>query len=93
MPIKFNCPECKKGLSVKDHLAGKRAKCPACHKPITIPAPVAQAADMEDLAAKAFADEPKAPEPVESKTVDFNCPQCDAELRSEERRVGKECRL
>jgi transcription elongation factor Elf1 len=37
MPIKFACPHCKKGLSVKDHLAGKRAACPACKKALTIP--------------------------------------------------------
>ena len=37
MPIKFACPHCKRGLSVKDHLAGKRAACPACKKPLTIP--------------------------------------------------------
>src|SRR5260370_37015043 len=37
MPIKFYCPHCKRGLSVKDHLAGKRAACPACKKALTIP--------------------------------------------------------
>jgi hypothetical protein len=88
MPIKFNCPECKKPLSVKEHLAGKKAKCPSCQKPITIPAPVSQPADVEDLAAQAFADEPKA-EPVVTKTVDFTCPQCDAELHLPADMAGK----
>jgi len=64
MTIKFNCPHCHKGLSVKEHLAGKRAPCPSCKKVLTIPAPVAMAADVEDLAAAAFADEPKAAEPA-----------------------------
>jgi hypothetical protein len=96
MPIKFNCPECKKPLSVKDHLAGRKAKCPSCQKPITIPAPVSQPADVEDLAAQAFADEAKAA-PVETKTVDFTCPQCDAELHLPADMAGKnapcpECR-
>ena len=37
MPIKFQCPHCKKGLSVKDELAGKKAACPACKKALAIP--------------------------------------------------------
>src|SRR5260370_22594562 len=43
MPIKFKCPNpnCQKILNVKDHLAGKRAPCPACKQVLTIPAPVA----------------------------------------------------
>ncbi len=39
MPIKFKCPGCQKGLTVKDELAGKKATCPACRTPLTIPAP------------------------------------------------------
>ena len=33
MTIKFPCPHCKKMLSVKEHLAGKKAACPACKQP------------------------------------------------------------
>src|SRR5439155_3001931 len=77
MTIKFNCPHCHKGLSVKEHLAGKRAPCPSCKKVLTIPAPVAMAADVEDLAAAAFADEPKAGQLAkEIKFVEFEGPQC-----------------
>jgi phage FluMu protein Com len=46
MPIKFPCPHCKKGLSVKEHLAGKRAKCPACKKVLTVPAPESAPAEL-----------------------------------------------
>ena len=45
MPIKFKCPHCQRGLSVKEHLAGKTAKCPACKKALKIPAPVSSPAD------------------------------------------------
>ena len=34
MAIKFSCPHCRKALNVKDHLAGKKAQCPACKKPV-----------------------------------------------------------
>src|SRR6516225_10233245 len=113
MPIKFACPHCKRGLSVKDHLAGKRAACPACKKALTIPkgsstthaplrdrpAPAAPAAPQEDAekaAAEAFGDEPAAAA-KEAKTVDFNCPFCDAELKLDVELAGKrtscpECR-
>lgn len=37
MPIKFPCPHCKKVLSVKDHLAGKKGPCPSCKKILTVP--------------------------------------------------------
>jgi hypothetical protein len=38
MPIKFPCPHCKRVLSVKDHLAGKKGACPNCKKILTVPA-------------------------------------------------------
>jgi hypothetical protein len=77
MPIKFKCPHCQKGLSVKEQLAGKRAACPACKKPLTIPVPTAAPADIEDLAASALADEPKPQEAApEATTIDLDCPFC-----------------
>jgi hypothetical protein len=119
MPIKFYCPHCKRGLSVKDHLAGKRAACPACKKALTIPKssstthaplrdvparpapppaepPPVPHADAEAAAAEALSDEPSAA-PKKVKTVDFNCPSCDAELKIDAELAGKktscpECR-
>src|SRR5690348_5183058 len=44
MPIKFKCPHCKRGLSVKEHLAGRKATCPACKGALQIPAPQARPA-------------------------------------------------
>src|SRR5438067_2138278 len=89
MPIKFSCPNCKKSLVVKDHLAGKRAACPGCKKPLTVPAPQAKATadgpvsqkDLEELAAAALAEE-KAPAKVdEPKFIEFTCPQCDEPVK------------
>jgi hypothetical protein len=37
MPIRFRCPHCQKMLGVKDHLAGKKAKCVQCSKIVLIP--------------------------------------------------------
>src|SRR5689334_15156561 len=39
--ISFSCP-CGKGYTVKDELAGKRTKCPACGSALVVPdAPIA----------------------------------------------------
>lgn len=38
MAISVVCPDCNKRLQVKDNLAGKRVKCPACSKVITVTA-------------------------------------------------------
>jgi tetratricopeptide (TPR) repeat protein len=79
MPIKFKCPHCKRPLSVKEDLAGKRAPCPACKNVLTIPVPTAAVADIEALAASALADEPLARQ-VAPTTIDFTCPFCDEAL-------------
>ncbi len=91
MAIRFKCPHCQKPLSVKDHLAGKKAVCPVCKKAIAIPAPVAAPADLEAFAAEALADKPaeKAPEPVSTKTIEFACPICDEELSLSADLAGK----
>lgn len=35
--MKFTCPHCQKQLSVRDDLAGKQGKCPACATSISVP--------------------------------------------------------
>jgi hypothetical protein len=81
MTIRIKCPHCHKALGVKDHLAGKKVACPVCKKGLKIPAPVSPAADVEDLAAAAFADAPKPVEPLkQSKPIAFTCPFCDGEV-------------
>lgn len=37
MPIDIRCPQCKSKIRVADRHAGKKAKCPKCQGPITIP--------------------------------------------------------
>jgi hypothetical protein len=82
MPIKFKCPHCQRGLSVKEHLAGKTAKCPACKQMLKIPAPVPAPPDAEELAMSVLQDKP-AEAPVEApKTIDFTCPQCDEPVQA-----------
>jgi hypothetical protein len=77
MAIKFNCPHCQRALSVKDHLAGKRAACPSCKQVLVIPAPsaAAPAENLEEMAAAALGDQPEAAQAPQ--TIDFTCPQCD----------------
>jgi hypothetical protein len=98
MTIRFKCPNaaCKKILVVKDELAGKRAKCPACKQSVSIPAPISAPADLEAFAAAAFAGEPAAPKaaaaakPAETRTIDFTCSYCDAELHLPADQGGKQ---
>jgi len=92
MPISFKCPHCKKSLKVKDELAGKKGACPACKKALMIPVPV----DYEALAAAALSEAPQTKveeqqqEPTKvSRTIDFNCPYCDAELHLSAELGGK----
>lgn len=81
MPIRFKCPNCTKTLSVKEHLAGRKANCPACKKPIVIPAPVSAPADVDDLAHSLFSDAPpkkeaRAAESVKKGPIKFDCEFC-----------------
>lgn len=63
MAIKVSCV-CGKKLAVKDELAGKKVKCPACQKLLSIPKPKAAEEslddewDLGDSAEEDFADEP-----------------------------------
>jgi LSD1 subclass zinc finger protein len=60
MPIRVKCGGCKKTLSVKDHLAGKKIKCPVCQTVVAVSAS-APAAVKPDGAGAAPA--PKKAEP------------------------------
>jgi hypothetical protein len=67
MPIKFQCPHCKRGLAVKDELAGKRGPCPFCKKPVTVPAAgAAPAPPAPPPAPGPSAVKPAAPPPRQS---------------------------
>lgn len=101
MPIRFKCPHCQKTLSVKDHLAGKKAACPACKKalvipsparaPVQAPAPAEPPEDVEAAAAAALTDEPKPPPQDETpQTIDFTCPFCDEEVHMPLASAGKQ---
>ncbi len=71
MAIKVACA-CGKKLAVKDELAGKKVKCPACQKLLSIPKPKVQAEslddewDLGDSAEEDFEDEPS-DAPVKSR--------------------------
>jgi hypothetical protein len=92
MAIKFTCPHCGKSYSVKDQLAGKKAACKDCKKVITIPAATAApaAVDVEALAAAAFTDEPPPPPVVDTRTIDFECPQCGEPVQQPFELAGKQ---
>jgi len=91
MSIKVNCPECKKAYVAKSEMAGKKVRCASCQKAFTIPAPVAQAADLEALAAAALADEPEAPqEAPEQATFEFTCDYCEEKVKIGTDLAGKQ---
>lgn len=66
MTIEFNCPTCNRAYKVKDELAGKRATCSGCKKPITVPTPGAgNSAAPEPAAASKPAEKATPPRPAE----------------------------
>ncbi len=89
MTIKFTCPHCRKVLSVKEHLAGKRAACPSCKQSLTIPGPNADA-DVEALAAAALTDQPAAAAPKAAEPIAFTCPNCDESIQVAAELEGKQ---
>lgn len=89
MPIKFTCPHCQRIITVKDQMAGKKGGCPGCKRAVTVPAATAASADVESQAAALFADEPAAAAPVETKTIDLNCPFCDEAIHLPANLAGK----
>jgi DNA-directed RNA polymerase subunit M/transcription elongation factor TFIIS len=100
MAIKFNCPHCKRALTVKDDsLAGKKAACTGCKKIIVIPqpTPAALAEDVEALAAAALKEGEAAAAAAPTQTIDFECPQCGEAIKVSREFAGKnapcpECR-
>jgi len=67
MPIKFECPSCKKKLSVNDQMAGRKAACPNCKKPLVIPKADSSAAPPSPPAPAVPAPSAPAPAPAASK--------------------------
>jgi hypothetical protein len=53
MPIKITCPNpnCRKTLTARDEMAGRKVKCPACGGAIAIPAAQDQLAELEEVPA------------------------------------------
>ena len=91
MPIKFNCPHCKKEFNVKDQLAGKRAGCPACKKILTVPAPTSTPVNVEEFAAAALAEQHEAPAPQkEPETMEFVCSYCETKVQVAAELAGKQ---
>jgi hypothetical protein len=57
MTIRFACTHCGQRLSVHDEKVGKKAKCPKCKQPITVPTAEAAAAQLAEVrAARAEAE-------------------------------------
>ena len=72
MAIEFSC-ECGHRIRVADKFAGRRAKCPGCGNPITIPQPDTPRDEIDgDLLYEALGGTPDDPAPPEQVA----CPNC-----------------
>jgi len=49
MTIRFDCPHCENAITTEDSNASKKATCPNCHQPLTIPQPIEHHIDEHDL--------------------------------------------
>ena len=76
MPIRVKCDNCKKTLSVKDHLAGKKIKCPVCQTVVTVPASSAPKAPPSAAPVPKSAAAPKKP-PATAKPAVATKPPVD----------------
>ena len=65
MPIKFTCPHCKRGISVKEQFAGKKGACPGCKKIVTIPNATPTASAPKPPPVPAQAEPPPVPADIE----------------------------
>jgi ribosomal protein S27E len=99
MAIEFDCPHCKTHYRLKDEFGGKTATCknPDCRKVIPIPKPTgpvmsATPADLDAIAAAAFAEEAaKANKPTE-EMIPVTCSGCDHTWSVEASKEGKNVR-
>ncbi len=48
MPLTFDCPSCSRTIRVAEKFAGRRAKCPGCAAPLTVPQPEPQLEILPD---------------------------------------------
>jgi hypothetical protein len=64
MPIKLECPNCHRKLSVADAMAGKRGRCPACREFLTIPGAASAPTPAQPQSSKANPAAPRAPAPA-----------------------------
>jgi hypothetical protein len=68
MPIPFVC-DCGRSLRVKDELAGRKVRCPACAQPVAVPRPPSKE-DAEDEALNILLEEePGGEQAVTAKPV------------------------
>jgi F0F1-type ATP synthase assembly protein I len=62
----MQCP-CDRAFRVKDELAGKKIRCPACKQILLVPAPEIEIFVEDDAAHYLMAEEPKAKKPVAAR--------------------------
>jgi hypothetical protein len=61
MPISVTCGSCSAAFTVKDEYAGKRAKCPKCGEPFTVPAAAVPPPPAAPVVARPVVAKPVAP--------------------------------
>lgn len=72
MAIRFSCP-CGKSFSLDDNLAGKRAKCPKCAAPLTVPRPdEPELVEDFDYVVDEEEEKPAKPKKAEKNPFDFD---------------------
>ena len=99
MAIVFNCPHCATNYRLKDEFGGKTATCknPNCRKVIPIPrangaAPHAPPADLDAIAAAAFAEEAARADKAAEQMIPVTCTGCDHSWSVEASKEGKNVR-
>ncbi|QDT41289.1 Double zinc ribbon [Gimesia alba] len=85
MTIEFSCSHCDKVLKTSDDKAGRRAKCPQCGEPVTVPQPAATAEDHGFDGFDEF-DEPVPEEESFLAGASIDCPMCGESIPADSKK-------